>query len=414
MRLDPVVSMGWSGVKQTLLSATWKWEPADEADGDCRRLADFANDVWGLDGRPGMMLAPWEQQLTYLLEYAPLGYRYAEEMYAYKHGLWILSRYEDRDPQAHLRWGSDPERIGPVEQSPVDGRTPSAIPGDKLLLLTRNRVGTDWEGEGLFRAARFDYEAKKLLKKIRVVGHERYAKPPMLIDVLRQAAQDAGFGHLIESVDGDAVSEGPWIRNAKTAARGLRSQQESVLIQNEFVRFGQLDTGGYNPTSLRDDIESHNLEILAAFGLGFLRMGLAGNSGNRSLGEVHRDFFLRQAANLLDEVAGAVSGPAREGGGTIGRLAEWNFGVRDARMLPRLRHYGLTVDPLLEMLEPLERLARVGGFTFTDEVEDQIRSRARLGELADADRRTPLERQAQATANGGAVAMFDALSKRGR
>ncbi len=33
------------------------------------------------DGYPGMMSVSWEDQLQYLWEFAPLGYRYAEEVY---------------------------------------------------------------------------------------------------------------------------------------------------------------------------------------------------------------------------------------------------------------------------------------------------------------------------------------------
>ena len=38
-------------------------------------------ECWGTDGYPGMMSVSWEDQLQYLWEFAPLGYRYAEEVY---------------------------------------------------------------------------------------------------------------------------------------------------------------------------------------------------------------------------------------------------------------------------------------------------------------------------------------------
>jgi hypothetical protein len=95
-------------LRQTLLSATWRFEAASE-DPLCEELARYANEAFGFDGYAGQMAQSWEDQLSYLLEFVPLGYRYAEEVYKVgpdyegKTRVW-LDLYADREPSAHLKW----------------------------------------------------------------------------------------------------------------------------------------------------------------------------------------------------------------------------------------------------------------------------------------------------------------------
>ena len=81
LRTDPVVRRSWHMLRQTLLSATWRFEPADDHDPICLELCRFANEAFGLDGYSGQMSMSFEEQLSYLFEFVPVGYRYAEEIY---------------------------------------------------------------------------------------------------------------------------------------------------------------------------------------------------------------------------------------------------------------------------------------------------------------------------------------------
>ena len=44
---DATVRKSWLMVKQTLLSATWEWESANQDDEQCNKLADYANEAFG-------------------------------------------------------------------------------------------------------------------------------------------------------------------------------------------------------------------------------------------------------------------------------------------------------------------------------------------------------------------------------
>jgi len=158
LRTDPVVRRSWHMLRQTLLSATWRFMPADEEDPVCLELARFANEAFGLDGYAGQMSLSWEAQLSYLFEFVPVGYRYAEEVYRVgpdengKVKVW-LDHYADREPSAHMRWLSrDNQNLDGVLQNMVGiGKTPEPIPANKLLLLTPNRTGSNFEGAGMLR-----------------------------------------------------------------------------------------------------------------------------------------------------------------------------------------------------------------------------------------------------------------------
>ncbi len=156
LRTDPVVRRSWHMLRQTLLSATWRFESAMEGDPLCDELARFGNEAFGFDSYAGQMSQSFEEQLSYLLEFVPLGYRYAEEVYKVgpdyngKVKVW-LDLYADREPSAHLRWLSrDNQQLDGVLQHVVGvGKVPEPIPSNKLLLLTLNRTGgSHTKGQG--------------------------------------------------------------------------------------------------------------------------------------------------------------------------------------------------------------------------------------------------------------------------
>ena len=182
VRTDPIVRRSWHMLRQTLLSATWRFEPGLEGDPISEKLAEFANECYGLDGYSGQMTISWEEQLSYLFEFIPLGYRYAEEIYRVgpdKEGkikVW-LDRYADREPSAHNRWLSrDNQTLDGVLQNTVGiTYTPEPIPANKLLLLTLNKTGSNFEGIGMLRPVWWWWRTKQRVSNLMCVGLDRWA-----------------------------------------------------------------------------------------------------------------------------------------------------------------------------------------------------------------------------------------------
>ena len=390
LRTDPVVRRSWHMLRQTLLSASWRWEPGVEGDVLAEELARFGNECWGFDGHAGQMVSSWEEQLSYLLEFVPLGYRYAEEVYRVapdstgKVKVW-LSHYADREPSAHSRWLSrDDQHLDGVMQNVVGGgKVPEPIPANKLLLLTLNRTGSNFEGVGMLRPVWWWWRTKQRIANLMCIGIDRWAVPTPKVIVDRAVAEQIGLS------DGDIDA---MIDDAEAQAQAFISAEQSYLIENSAVKF---DTYAAQPSLYADGpinvISKCDAQISAAFLAQFAELGNT-QTGARSVGEVHLSVFRRAAINLCDLVASQVSGIDRRGGGTIGRLVRWNYGAVEASKLPRLRHTGLDTDDLAESLATLPGLVQAGLITPDDELERAIRSKLGAGDLPEEAQRTPTNR----------------------
>ena len=331
-------------LRQTLLSASWRFVPGVEGDRVAEELARFANECWGLDGYSGQMSVSWEEQLAYLWEFIPLGYRYAEEVY--KVGpdsqgsirVW-LSHYADREPSAHSQWLSrDNQRLDGVLQNTVGvGKVPEPIPANKLLLLTLNKTGSNFEGVGMLRPVWWWWRTKQRVANLMCVGLDRWAVPSPKVVVDRSQAEAIGLS------DGDIDA---MINDAESQAQAFISAEQSYLVENPAVKF---DTYAATPNLYADGpiniITKCDSQIAAAFLTQFADLGNT-ETGARSVGEIHLSVFRRAAINLCDLIASQVSGVDRRGGGTIGRLIRWNYGCIDPSKLPRLTHTGLDTDDL--------------------------------------------------------------------
>ncbi len=409
LRTDPVVRRSWHMLRQTLLSATWRFEAASE-DPLCEELARYANEAFGFDGYAGQMSQSWEDQLSYLLEFVPLGYRYAEEVYKVgpdyegKTRVW-LDLYADREPSAHLKWLSrDNQQLDGVLQHVVGvGKTPEPIPSNKLILLTLNRTGSNFEGSGMLRPCWWWWRTKQKVSNLMCVGLDRWAIPTPRVKVDRSVAELQGLS------DSDINA---MIDEAEAQAQAFLSAEQAYLIDNPVVSFDQYAaTPNLYAQGPLDIIRECDNQISQAFLAQFANLGIT-DTGSRSVGEVHLSVFRRAAINLCDLVASAVSGVDRRGGGTIGRLIRWNYGPIDPSKLPRLTHSGLDTDDLAESLAMLPQLVTSGLLTPDNELERAIRERLGAGDLPEEAQRSALERTVSAASGGGVAALAEAAIRR--
>ena len=399
LRTDPIVRRSWYMLKQTLLSATWRFEAGIENDPVSEELARFMNEAFGFDGYSTQMSMSFEDQLSYLLEFIPIGYRYAEEIY--RVGLCskgktriFLDHYADREPSSHSKWLSrDNQRLDGVMQNVVGfSYTPEPIPANKLLLLTLNRTGSNFEGVGMLRPVWWYWRQKQRVSNLMCIGVDRWAIPTPVVKVDRSVAEQMGL------TDGDIDS---MIDDAEAQAQAFISTEQSYLVQNGAVSF---DTFSAQPNLYAsapiDIIKLCDAQISSAFQAQFADLGNT-ETGARSVGEIHLSVFRRSAINLCDIITSAINGVDRRGAGTVGRLIRWNFGSVDPSKLPKLTHTGLDTDDLAESINSLPQLVTAGLLTPDDELERAIRDRLGAGELPEDAQRSAIERTMQA--NGGGV-----------
>lgn len=408
LRTDPVVRRSWHMLRQTLLSATWRFMPADDADPVALELARFANEAFGLDGYSGQMSLSWEAQLSYLFEFVPVGYRYAEEVYRVgpdengKVKVW-LDHYADREPSAHMRWLSrDNQNLDGVLQNMVGTeKVPQPIPANKLLLLTLNRTGSNFEGAGMLRPVWWWWRTKQRVANLMCVGLDRWAIPTPKVKVDREKADLAGM------TDADINA---MVDEAESQAQAFLAAEQAYLVETNVVTFDNYSASPYlYSQGPLDIIRECDNQISQAFLAQFANLGIS-DTGARSVGEIHLSVFRRAAINLCDLVASAVSGVDRRGAGTIGRLIGFNYGAVDPSKLPRLQHTGLDTDDLAESLGMLPALVQAGLLTPDNNLERAIRERLGAGELPEEAERAPIQR----TAPSPVAALAEQLIKRRR
>jgi hypothetical protein len=407
LRTDPIVRRSWHMLRQTLLSASWRFEAGIEGDPIAEELARFANECYGFDGYSGQMSISFEDQLSYLLEFIPLGYRYAEELYRVGPDadgnikVW-LDQYADREPSSHNKWLSrDSQSLDGVIQNVVGTTyTPEPIPANKLLLLTLNKTGSNFEGVGMLRPVWWWWRTKQRASNLMCIGLDRWAVPTPKVVVDRSQAEAMG----LTDADINAMVE-----DAEAQARAFLSTEQSYLVETAAVKFeSYAETPNLYASGPLDIITKCDSQIASAFLTQFADLGNT-ETGARSVGEIHLSVFRRAAINLCDIVAAQISGPDRRGGGTIGRLVRWNYGFVDPSKLPKLVHTGLDTDDLAESMGMLPQLVTAGILTPDDELERAIRERLGAGDLPEEASRSAIERTA--ATKGGLSAFAERLIK---
>ena len=407
MRTDPIIRRSWSILKQTLLSASYRWESADPDSELANELARYANEAWGLDGYSGHMSVPWETQLQYLFEFIPVGYRYAECIYKIERGergvqVW-LDRFADREPTSHYKWlTEDQQNLLGVIQNTVSGVSPEPIPSDKMLLLTLGFTGSNWAGNGGYlRPCHYYYRAKQRSMNLLMMGVERWASPTPVVKVDMEQAERMG---LTEAELSAAVDE------AEQQAAAYVAHETSYLVTSpaiEFEAYGGANSGMSSAMAL-DVIRECDSQITNAFLANMMQLGSVGtDTGSRAVGQVHESFFRRSALNLVQLVCEAVGGIDRAGGGIIHRLIKFNYGEVNHAYLPRLVHSGLDVDALSENLQQLSTLVSSGILTPDAQLETMVRDRIGAPDLAESDERTTIDRLTPA----GGGSLFSELNR---
>ena len=204
------------------------------------------------------------------------------------------------------------------------------------------------------------------------------------------------------------------IDDAEAQAQSFLASEQSYLVENSAVSFSSYETSPYLYSQGPIDIvKLCDSQIASAFLTQFADLGNT-ETGARSVGEIHLSVFRRSAINLCDVVANQVSGVDRRGGGTIGRLIRWNYGLIDPSKLPKLTHTGLDTDDLAESLGMLPGLVQSGLLTPDDELERAIRERLGAGDLPEDAQRSALERTSSVKGGGALASLTEQLIRRRR
>lgn len=390
MRLDARVQLAWQTRSSELRAADWTVRPADHPDGE--RYADLVREALGLDGRPGMMARTWGEVIDEVAWFAYYGALPFEVVWTYDAatGRIVPHDLESRIPSSIERWG-DGDQLGPLVQwRRGDGPTPEPISGDRLLVFTRGKVGTDWTGNGLARAAWSPWYRRQRLIDLRTVALARLGviAPEVQYDPQALAAMLPGL-------------------DAQTAVNKLvgdvgaadAGERVTLVTIRDALTVAWNTGSGFDPAPLLATDERETAEIYAAFGVLFLAMGMGGeSSGNRSLGEMHQAVLRRMVIEDADAIRSTINGQWRDGGGLVGAICQINVRDFNPAALPMVEHQGLAPDTFAESLVDIPGLVSAGVLTPDDALEQMVRTVVGAPALSERDGRSADERTAQGAA----------------
>ncbi len=361
-RSDPTIQICVEGFLQTVRTAKWHFEPANDSD-EARFYARFFDDMWSR-----MRLGWADQQISYMARFALTGFRYVEQIEVVKLGIvepdgerhlrTFIDHFADCEPHSHLSWVSTDggRTLAGVEQIDESGafgnrrvdRLGNLVPytttprtsADKLLLFVAGKTGQNWDGNGgLMRAVYGPFQDKQNAQNIRAVALDRWSSPsPLLQSNLVQAEAEGYLAEAIKTARSDGLAQ------AKRFAAGAETAMDvaSFITVTEFG--GSFDAKPHNET-----IEMCDKQILMGMLQPFLGMPLGDGAGSRVLSAQAAAFFARWTTNVLDTIARTANGVAREGAGAVGRIMTANWPHVHESMFPKLVHTGLRADDFQEL-----------------------------------------------------------------
>lgn len=377
---DPKLSAAAMQLCNNLLDASWTIETGARGDAEAKRNAEFIREALGLDGRPcHLSSGSFEHELRPIVRYPLVGYHVSEEVYRCdSDGLFWLDSFADIATPSIWEWVRN--RKGSLEKiiqlcPSVGIREPLPIPASKALVVTRNKTGDDYLGVGLLSPCWGWWKVKKSLLRSLELGVQRLASPILMLRPDRQSLQDEGY-----SLD----EQQEMLNKARDFGEAWTEGDASVLIAPAGIDPSVFAGDAFDATRVIDAVRHANEEIAAAFLSNFSEMGL-NEVGARSVGEIHWNSYRSSLANYLDEIADAINGPSRPGGGTIAKLLEMNFYGADKcppDVLPRIAHRGVEVNGVRDMANILPQLVAAGLITPTDDLEAAILRELKVGSPA--------------------------------
>lgn len=373
MLRDGTILACWNAMLKSLLSASYVWAPGDETDPLSRVLADGANRHFGFGGYgTGRMWKPWSQQLPAIYAYLAYGFKWGETRWqdcqegafygAREHALALsldpLARpprgpgrdpvlpWEDREVASTRGWVYDDQgRVIGIEQHFAIGDLRPAsdfavVPTSNVLLLTHMPEGASPEGIGLLRGCYGAWMQKRDARNFSAQALDTWSRPLPVVEVDERAIRE------------DNVAKGDVERMIAEVEAGVAEYLKGnalALRKNSYVSISW-DGPSMDPSLSDAHVLSLDTEILRVFLTQFLNLGGAGTGGSRAVGEVHADLMQRALIAACTDVCETFSGVDRPGGGLIGRWVSHNVNDVRPEQLPVMRHSGLSIDPILELV----------------------------------------------------------------
>ena len=337
-KTDATVNATINAIKLPILQAEYFVMPVDANDPKSVEQAEFVRkNLDGIDGG----FRNWLNEAT---NYKVFGFYYFEKVYRIKDGKVFLWKLAPRLPSAHAKWEMESDRKTPgitqLLPTPPQGSenesTSREIPMSKLVLLTNNREGDNFEGVSILRSAYKHWYIKDLLYKIDGIKHER------------------GAGILmIRTPDGNSEED---IAKAEELGTRFKVNENAFIVVPGSKESGwevDLMTKGIadQTTALLESVKHHDRAISANILAQFIDLGSSG-AGSYALSKDQTDFFTLSLQSSADYIAECLTKQLIE------ELVIMNFGEQEE--YPRFVFGQIGSIDYKEMSEALEKLVATG------------------------------------------------------
>lgn len=355
-RGDSRIKMILSAVKNPIKAAVWDVCPGEEDDESYKTHAEFVEYCLFKD-----QTKTFKDLLTELCSVVDFGHSVFEmvDKVSEHEGFGTFNNItlNWRSPRTFQQWIIDRNtgELKSLEQLAYGDLSRSVmIPGDRLMVLSLDKEGDNYEGISALRACYGAWVRKKLFLKLNAIGIERNAVPTPTVKF------PPGF-------QGQTDEWNAVVNNLKA----LTSHQQNYFLYPSTleIEFGQ---NNFDPSKVQSALDFENKEMTFAFLANFLELGSGG--GSYALSFDLSDFFLGGLENISELICDTINKHY------IPRLIKLNFGPQEC--YPKLTASGISDKAGKEFAEILAALANSKYIIPDEPLEASLRKRLGLPEIS--------------------------------
>lgn len=341
--------------KNPIIGATWDVQPASSEPDDIE-IAEYVERE--LFERKIM----WQDTLREALTCLDFGHAVMEIVYEktdYNGKPRIgLAKLASRKQRSILRWEMSDHNPGVTQVVPT-GKLID-IPREKLVYITNEREGDNYDGISLLRFAYKPWKIKDALELMNAIALERMA---------------VGVPIVKKGMNNITISDGE-LQKVRSALRQMRVNEESYLEIPDGLEISMLDMGAQTTKDVLPTIEHQNRQITLSVLAQFLMLGSAGGSGSRAVSADHSTLFIKS----LEAVARTIQQAFQKD--VINRLVDLNYSnLKNG--YPKLTFADISDDDAAASATAVAALMNAGALTRDPTVENRLRKMLNLPPLSD-------------------------------
>ncbi|MGW5074057.1 phage portal protein family protein [Rhodococcus sp. NPDC004095] len=339
-RGDATVHAGLMAVKYPIISVQWTAEAGgdDAGDEEAKELVDYnLKEVLN-----------WRETLTEMLTMLEFGFYVAELVFDWRtvNGVdrIVLTKVAYRKQTTIERWTQEDGTPGIVQRL-TDGSTVS-IPWDKLVVLSNQKEGDNWEGMSILRSAYQNWYYKKTFYQIDAVKHERQALG--VVKIKYPSGADTKMRD-----------------EAKRAAANVRANERAYLEEPEGWEIDFMDMKSNTTADPKESIAHHDRQILKNMAVQYIDIGAQGSSGSFAASNDQRALLEQQDQAIAEQIAAVVNEHV------IKKIVDLNFSVTN---YPKWKPGRVAREDIEILATAVEKFKGAGILTPSDEDEEHARS----------------------------------------